>query len=440
MGKSRPTHEIPASKKRKGAASSNPPPHDSDTEEPTHSPVASIRLDRNRFMTKTKQQRYTELEPRQIVAERRVELEAGEYMDFQRELTRRKWNKLATPEKKYNEEIIKEFYANAYPLQRTDQTRNSWVRGAVVSYSRDAIQQYLGSRDVIGGDGLDEFGRLKKAHAFNADKMAKLLCLPGCTYTVGLTGNPVSFLRKNLTTTARIWQNLLYCNVYCITHISDLNMPRATLLYSILQKTEVDIPTIISDEIHKIVLSSPSSTGVSRPLGFPGLITGLCLFSGSRLPGNLNKALRPPINAAYIKIHCKSEQHGDASQPRPPRHGQGSSSSQVPAQDFMAAHFHHIEQQNLANHLALMSLNTSMYHAHQQQFQGGPPFQWPSPEAFQQHFYWPGDSPHFEGGEEEQPMPEDEQEQEGGAGGEEEEGGDGAEGEQEGDDHDDEDI
>nr|KYP46648.1 Putative AC transposase [Cajanus cajan] len=116
------------------------------------------------------------------------------------------------------------------------------------------------------------------------------------------------------------------------------------------------------------------------------------------------------LNAAYIKIHCKSEQHGEASQPRPQRPWQGSSSSsQVAGQEFMAAHFHHIEQQNLANHLALMSLNTSMYHAHQQQFHGGPHFQCPSPETFQQQFYWPRDSPHFEGGEEEQqPAPEEE--------------------------------
>nr|KYP32287.1 Retrovirus-related Pol polyprotein from transposon opus [Cajanus cajan] len=318
---------FPASKKRKGAASSNPPPHDSHNDEPTAPPVAPIRLDRQRFMTKSKQQRYTELESRQIIAERRVELEAGEYMEFQGELTRRKWNKLATPEKKYHEDIIKEFYANVYPLQRTDKIRNSWVRGAMVSYSRDAINEYLGNPYSLGGDGLDEYGRLKKARAFNADKMAKLLCLPGCTYTVGVTGNPVSFLRKNLTTTTRIWQNFLYCNVYCITHISDLNMPRETLLYSVLQKTGVDIAAIILDEIHKTVLSTPSLTGVSKPLGFPGLITGLCLFNGSRLLSNLNKSLWPPTNVAYIKIHCKSEQQGDASQPRPQRPWQGSSSS-----------------------------------------------------------------------------------------------------------------
>nr|KYP47397.1 hypothetical protein KK1_031011 [Cajanus cajan] len=212
-------------------------------------------------------------------------------------------------------------------------------------------------------------------------------------------------------------------------------MPRETLLYSVLQKDGVDIASIISDEIHKTVLSIPSLTGVSKPLGFPGLITGLCLFSGSRLPVNLNKSLRPPINAAYIKIHCKSEQQGEASQPRPQRPGHGSSfSSQVVAgQEFMVAHFHHIEQQNLANHLALMSLNTSMYHAHQQQFHGGPLFQWPSLETFQQQFYWPGDNPHFEGGEEEQ------QEQEGGD--EDEEGEEvQREGVEEGDEDDEEDT
>nr|KYP50043.1 hypothetical protein KK1_028198 [Cajanus cajan] len=330
------THEIPASKKRKGQASSNPPPNDSDNDEPAPQTVAPICLDRQRFLTKSKQQRFAELEPRQKIAERRVELNAGEYMEFQGELIRRKWNKLATPENKYNEDIIKEFYANAFPLQKHDQTRNSWVREVIVSYARDAINEYLGSPYSLGDDGLDEYGRLKKARAFKADKMVKLLCLPGCTYTVGVTGNPVSILRKNLTTIARIWQNFLYCNVYSIIHISDLNMPRATLLYSILTKDGVDITLIISDEIHKVVLSTPSLIGVSKPLGFPGLLTGLCKASGSRLPNNLNKSLRPPINASYIKIHCKSEQQGDTSRPRSQRHWQASSSSQVASPTFMA--------------------------------------------------------------------------------------------------------
>nr|KYP56386.1 hypothetical protein KK1_002624 [Cajanus cajan] len=361
-------------------------------------------------------------------------------MEFQGELTRRKWNKLATPEKKYNEDIIKEFYANAFPLQRLDQTRNSWVRGVTVNYARDTINEYLGSPYSLGDDGLDEYGRLKKARAFKADKMAKLLCFPGCTYIVGVTGNPVSILRKNLTTIARIGQNFLYCNVYSITHISDLNMSRATLLYSILTKDGVDIASIISDEIHKTVLSTPSITGVSKPLGFLGLITGLCKATGSRLPNNLNKSLRPPINAIYIKIHYKSEQQGDTSQPRSQRHWQTSSSSQVASLAFMAAHFHHIEQKNLANYLALMSLNTSLYHAHRHQFHGGPPFKWPSLDTFQQQFHWPGDSPNFEGGVEEE-QPEQEAEQEGGDEKEDEEGGEDKQREdvEEGDDDDQED-
>nr|KYP60482.1 hypothetical protein KK1_022888 [Cajanus cajan] len=66
-----------------------------------------------------------------------------------------------------------------------------------------------------------------------------------------------------------------------MSHISDLNMLRATLLYSILSKTVVDVATIISNEIHQAILSTPSPTGVSKPLGFPGLIMGLCQAASS---------------------------------------------------------------------------------------------------------------------------------------------------------------
>nr|KYP46875.1 hypothetical protein KK1_031521 [Cajanus cajan] len=409
------THEIPARKKRKGQASSDPPPSDSESDEQeTPQAAAAIRLDRQRFLTKSKQQRYLELEPRQIVTERRVELNAGESDEFNNEIKRRKWTKLATPEKKYSEEIIREFYANALPLQNRDQTRKSWVRGTQVYYHRDAINDFLGNPYSLGGDGRDGYGRLKNACSFKADEVAERLCLPGCTYTLGASGKPVKILRKNLNTLARIWQNFLYCNVFPTMHISDLTMPRATLLYSIMNKTGVDVATIISNEIHRVVLSTPSPTGVSKPLGFPGLIMGLCRAARATVPSHLSKTIRPPINASYIKTHCKNAQQGSTSQPGSQRHGQASSSSQVASSAFLAAHFHHIEQQNLANHLALMSINTSLYHAHQQQFYGGPLFQWPSPETFQQQFQWPGDSPNFPGEEEQFEQEEEAENEDGG--------------------------
>ncbi|XP_029128534.1 probable strigolactone esterase DAD2 [Cajanus cajan] len=53
------------------------------------------------------------------------------------------------------------------------------------------------------------------------------------------------------------------------------------LFKRLILKTVVDVATIISNEIHQAILSTPSPTGVSKPLGFPGLIMGLCQAASS---------------------------------------------------------------------------------------------------------------------------------------------------------------
>lgn len=72
-------------------------------------------------------------------------MDIGEYEEFQVEIRRRKWEKLATPVDRINEQIVKEFYANAWPMKKGAQTRRSWARGKAVPYDRKAINDLLGN-------------------------------------------------------------------------------------------------------------------------------------------------------------------------------------------------------------------------------------------------------------------------------------------------------
>jgi len=66
-----------------------------------------------RFMSRSKQQRYAELESRSLICERKVDLKAKEYEEFQATITKKKWDILVELEMKFNEEIVKELYVNA---------------------------------------------------------------------------------------------------------------------------------------------------------------------------------------------------------------------------------------------------------------------------------------------------------------------------------------
>ncbi|CAJ1827806.1 unnamed protein product [Sphenostylis stenocarpa] len=115
-----PKKSIPLSRKRKGEASSSrsrpaqSPPH----EEPAEREGSLSRLDCSKFLNRAKKQRYEELEPRIFLCERRVELGQGEPR-------KNVLGILAAPPAKFKENIVREFYANAYARGKTDQERMS---------------------------------------------------------------------------------------------------------------------------------------------------------------------------------------------------------------------------------------------------------------------------------------------------------------------------
>ncbi|KAK7397510.1 hypothetical protein VNO78_18686 [Psophocarpus tetragonolobus] len=300
----RSTHEILTSKRRKGQASSQQP----ETEPQETSPP--FQLDRFKFHTKAKQQQYVDIEGRKILEERRVKLEPSEWQEFTDEIARRKWKKLAKPEETFDEILVKEFYANAYPVQRHDKLRRSWVCGTSIHYDRDAMNDFLGGNFILGGDGLDIFTRLKKNMHLLPHVLVDKLCLPGRSYEVAHTRNPVSFLRKDVKTLVRIWQNFINYNIMPLTHIFDINIPRAQIISCILQKYDIDIAHIVSNEIHSCVFSTPAPSGVSKPLAFPGLIMGLIKAKKVKISFHPSRPLWPPINAFYIRTHCINPEEG----------------------------------------------------------------------------------------------------------------------------------
>ena len=68
-------------------------------------------------MYKSKQQRYVEIESRSLIREQKVDLKTWQYEEFQASITKKRWKILAELETKFNEEIVKEFYANSWPTK-----------------------------------------------------------------------------------------------------------------------------------------------------------------------------------------------------------------------------------------------------------------------------------------------------------------------------------
>ena len=75
-------------------------------------------------------------------------------------------------------------------------------------------------------------------------------------------------------------------------------MDRVRLVYGLVMKMDMDVGSIISRQISQMAQSNSSR------LGFPALITALCIIRGF-VPDSLTfESLSPTINLAYIRKNC----------------------------------------------------------------------------------------------------------------------------------------
>jgi len=102
------------------------------------------------------------------------------------------------------------------------------------------------------------------------------LCIPGQTFVRRRTGHPRKIYRSSMSTLTQIWTSLMFANISPMTHVSDMNLDKAQLLYCIFQGITMDVAELILDEIHKSVISQIIAKGTAKPLGFPCLISESC--------------------------------------------------------------------------------------------------------------------------------------------------------------------
>ena len=213
--------------------------------------------------------------------------------------------KLADPLPKFDPEIVREFYANAYSKDNAGEKRSK-VRGRSVNYDRAAISEFLGNPLPLEPGQRCDFTRKMRSHEpYDENKVALLICAANRSYQVGPTGNPLKILRGDMKTLAQVWTTFLLANIVPIGHVSDLNVPKCHLLYCIMREDlTVDIATIISEEIHKFVRYEVNTRNdkAKGALGFSALITALC--QDQRVEVELTEKIRPSITKRFIEHFC----------------------------------------------------------------------------------------------------------------------------------------
>ncbi|KAH1188414.1 hypothetical protein GmHk_U059547 [Glycine max] len=276
---------------------------------------ATLEFDSHRFWSVEHQQRFEAIKGWSFHREMRVQLREDEYPDFQGEIAHRHWARLVTLMSKFDQEIVIEFYTNAWPIEEGVRDMRSWVRGHWIPFDADALSQFLGDSLILEEN---QYQRRNQVDSFDEEAITQLQCIPGQDFARTAAWRRVRIMRTSMTTLTQMWMTLLLSNDLPSDHNSDLPLPKCQLAYAILTRMSVHVAQVIADAIYLFAGMAPTRHPLdpeksNRALGFPVLITGLFQFYGVHVTPS--KVIRPPITRAFIEKYCTPRQvQGDAHQ------------------------------------------------------------------------------------------------------------------------------
>jgi len=222
------------------------------------------------------------------------------------------WSRLLNPITNLNAELVREFYANALPENPHTELfpYETFVRGRVIKFDREAINRYLGNPFQLHyPDDLDDYHAKHNMGHFTLpephEEIKQFILIEGCNYDVSEAGREFRAQYKALTNPAKIIQKFLLHNVMPNSHLSDCVVEVCPLIYYILKGIKVNIARTIAWEMRKVTLQGKGER--ETRLAFPGLIMGLIQDSGMRLPTAVHEQIRNPINDAFISRYIMGE-------------------------------------------------------------------------------------------------------------------------------------
>jgi len=212
--------------------------------------------------------------------------------------------------------------------------------------------------------------------------------MPGKGYQLTEAGKETRIRRRDMRTLAQVWLTFLLANVMPTGHVSDINVAKSNLLFSMMQDDfTINIARVISDEIQKVVDEERVGRREKRgTLGFPALITALCEDQGVFVDPKVK--IRAPIDLKFIQLHCTNLEEYPEQRNRAPSLPKSPSSPTLEAvEQRIMRHVLHIEDQQSAICRFMMQIYHSMCDK-----------TFMNDEELSSYLNWPGDRPSSVGG------------------------------------------
>ncbi|MED6151153.1 hypothetical protein PIB30_079562 [Stylosanthes scabra] len=250
------------------------------------------------------------------------------------QIQQRKWEKFTKPIQAVGHLMVKEFYANAWELdkaKRKPYSYTSMVRGTDISFAPSNIKRVLKLRKDPIPD-APSYHERKANKDVRLDHVLEDLCEEGADWVHHKDGRPHFLRRSDLEPMSKGWYEFICRSILPTTNRSELTVERVVLIHSIIIGENINVEEIIAEQIYKFVYK----TDTSSSLPFPSIIAALC--ADARIPAIPDDTLipqEPPIvgEAMTRTREARAKNPRQARQATPPQ--------QEPPQDLQQPQFQH---------------------------------------------------------------------------------------------------
>ncbi|MED6193346.1 hypothetical protein PIB30_018497 [Stylosanthes scabra] len=206
------------------------------------------------------------------------------------QIENRKWERLTNPIQAVGQNMVREFYANAWESEKEKRkpfTYKTMVRGKEISFAPQDIKRVLKLRKDPLPDAASYEERL--------DHVQEDLCIEGGEWVHHKDGRPHYLRRADLEPMTKGWYDFVCKSIMPTTNRSELTVERVVLIHSIIIGENINVEEIIAKQFYK--------TDLASNLPFPSIIAALC--ADEKVPAIKNDNLIPQdpaiVGAAMLR-------------------------------------------------------------------------------------------------------------------------------------------
>ncbi|MED6123052.1 hypothetical protein PIB30_045676 [Stylosanthes scabra] len=190
------------------------------------------------------------------------------------QIQKRKWEKFTNPIQAVGQNMVKEFYANAWEPEkgkRKPYTYTTMVRGKEISFAPKDIKRVLKLRKDPLPDAASYEERVANKD-YRLDHVQEDLCIEGGEWVRHKDGRPHYLRRTDLEPMTKGWYDFVCRSIMQTTNCSELTVERAVLIHFIIIGENINVKEVIGKQFYKFIYK----TDLSSSLHFPSIIAALC--------------------------------------------------------------------------------------------------------------------------------------------------------------------